>query len=166
MAKTKTLSEKDTITKELKSLIPKLDEEGLAFLLKQAQIHLYNMQVDELNRKITEDSLNASTASWQKTGKTKTKESKKTDDWFKDIKISGSKTGYHILCNTQWVAFTTKEISSMVKIAKGTGTNSEVSERLYNWLARERSDLLNTALIANKFDEKLKSLISMLKKNF
>ena len=169
MAKTKTISEKDTLAKELKSLIPKLDEEGLAFLLKQANIHLYNMQVDELNRKITEDSLRVNASSRKKTSASKTKESKKTakaDGCFKDIKISGSKTGYHILCNTQWIAFTTKEISSMVKISKGTGTNLEVAGRLYNWLSRERSDLLNTASIVNKFDENLKSLVSMLKKNF
>jgi hypothetical protein len=38
------------LARELRSLIPRLDAEGLVFLIEQAQVHLYNMQVDELNR--------------------------------------------------------------------------------------------------------------------
>ena len=35
---------------ELAALLPQLDEEGLAFLLEQAKVHLHNMEVDRLNR--------------------------------------------------------------------------------------------------------------------
>ena len=48
-------SEKDTLAKELRSLIPKLDTEGLRFLIEQANVHLYNMQVDVLNRRMTDE---------------------------------------------------------------------------------------------------------------
>jgi len=158
----KKTSEKDTLAKELKSLIPKLDEEGLAFLVKQAHVHLYNMQVDALNQTIIKDSQRKSAS--VKTAKTK--KTVKANDGFKDIKISDSGSGYHVLCNNQWISFTTSEISSMVKIALGAGSDLEVRGRLYSWLTRERSDLLNAASIANKFDEKLNSLISLLKNNF
>ena len=43
-------TEKDSLAKELRGLIPQLDAEGLAFLVEQARIHIYNMQVTELNR--------------------------------------------------------------------------------------------------------------------
>jgi hypothetical protein len=50
MAKKTVDTERESLVKELKSLIPRLDSEGLAFLVEQAKIHLYNMQVDELNK--------------------------------------------------------------------------------------------------------------------
>ena len=42
--------DRESLAKELRSLIPKLDEEGLTFLIEQAHIHLYNLQVDSLNK--------------------------------------------------------------------------------------------------------------------
>jgi hypothetical protein len=165
ISKTRTTSKKsvvkDTLTKELKGLIPKLDEEGLAFLVKQAHVHLYNMQVDALNQTIIKESQRKSTSS------AKVKKTVKTNnDGFRDIQISETGSGYHILCNNSWIAFTSGEITAMVKIVKGEGTEQEIEERLYNWLARERTDLLNSASISSKFDEKLKPLISLLNKNF
>jgi len=154
----------ENLSKELKGLIPKLDEEGLAFLVKQAHVHLYNMQVDALNQTIIKDAQRKD-ANASKTKKTITVKTGRNDG-FSDIKISETGSGYHLLCNNQWIAFTTGEVTSMVKIAFGEGTELEVKGRLYNWLARERSDLLNAAGIADKFDDKLKTLISLLKKNF
>jgi uncharacterized protein YjaZ len=154
-------TEKDSLASELKSLIPKLDEEGLAFLVKQAHVHLYNMQVDALNQTMIKDE--------QRKSKTvsKTKPQKTAGNGrFIDIKISETGSGYHILCNNEWIAFTVKEITAMVKIVKGEGSDLEIRERLYNWLSRERGDLLITASIANKFDDKLTSLINLLNKNF
>jgi uncharacterized protein YjaZ len=154
-------TEKDNLAKELKTLIPKLDEEGLAFLVKQAHVHLYNMQVDALNQTIIKDE--------QRKIKTavKAKPQKTTGNGgFLDIKISDAKSGYHIKFNNEWISFTVKEITTMVKIAKGEGSDLEIRERLYNWLYNERSDLLITASIANKFDNKLSSLITLLNQNF
>jgi len=149
-------TEKDNLAKELKTLIPKLDEEGLAFLVKQAHVHLYNMQVDALNQTMIKDE--------QRKSKTVAKPKKNTENSkFIDIKLSDTGSGYHILCNNTWISFTVKEIAIMVNIAKGEGSGLEIRERLYNWLSRERSDFLNTASIANKFDDKLLSLISLLK---
>jgi len=158
---TKKTPVKEALSKELKGLLPKLDEEGLAFLVKQAHIHLYNMQVDALNQTIINDTER------QKTGNTKTaKTSKAGADGFTDIKISETGAGYHIRCSNQWIAFTTGEITKMVKIVLGEGTDLEVRERLYSWLSNERADLLSAAGIANKFDDRIKPLISLLKKNF
>jgi len=150
----------ETLTKELKGLIPKLDEEGLAFLVKQAHVHLYNMQVDALNQTIIEDAKRRNA----KPGKTA--KSIKADNGFSDIKLSETGSGYHMRYNNQWIAFTSGEITAMVKIVYGEGSDLEIRERLYNWLSRERNDLLNTAEISDKFDDKLTALISLLKKNF
>jgi len=159
-------SELEALAKELKTLIPKLDEEGLAFLVKQAHVHLYNMQVDALNQTIVKDARRMD-AQRKSTSATKTKTTVKAgNSGFSDIRISETGSGYHILCNNQWISFTTGEITAMVKIVLGEGSDLEVRGRLYNWLSRERGDLLVTASIADKFDDGLKPLISLIKKNF
>lgn len=62
--------------------------------------------------------------------------------------------------------FSKDEMISLVKIAAAPGTDLEIKERLFNWFSRERSDLLRSAGISAKFDNKLKSLAQLLKKNF
>ena len=151
--------EREKLAKELKSLIPKLDEEGLAFLVKQAQVHLYNMQVDVLNKTmIRDEERSKKTASVKKT--------KPSMEDFREIKMSETGSSYYIVYHNEWISFSKEEISTIVKIAHGEGTEPELKERIFNWLSRERNDLLYTASIANKFDNKLISLINLLRENF
>jgi len=155
--------EKENLAAELKSLIPKLDEEGLAFLVKQAQVHLYNMQVDALNKTmIREEERSRKSVS----GKAKSKARPSADNDFVDIKPSDTGSSYFLLYSNQWISFSKTEIADLAKIALSDGTNLEIRERVFNWLLRERNDILNTASIANKFDNRLNTLIDILKENF
>jgi hypothetical protein len=151
--------ERDNLAKELKSLIPKLDEEGLAFLVKQAHVHLYNMQVDALNKTMIKDEARKKTS-------VSGKKASPAEDDFIDIKLSETGSSYFVLYSNQWISFSKGEITAMVKIALGEGSELEIKERLFNWLSRERNDMLYSAAIANKFDNKLISLINLLKVNF
>jgi hypothetical protein len=151
--------EKEKLAKELLILIPKLDEDGLAFLVKQAQVHLYNMQVDALNKTMIKDEERVKKSAFVKTKKPATED-------FCDIKISETGSSYYIVYHNEWIAFSKEEITAIVKIAFSEGTELEVKERLFNWLSRERNDLLYTASIAKKFDNKLESLIKLLRENF
>jgi len=145
--------------KQLKALVPKLDDDGLAFFVKQFNVHLYNMQVDALNQTMI-------------TGKEREKPSaakkpaKKASAGFSEVKMSDSGSSYYIVYNNEWIAFSKEEITTIVKIIYGEGSDLEIRERIYNWFAKERSDLLNTASIGNKFDDKLKALVRLLKDNF
>jgi len=160
-AKKPAANERENLAKELKGLIPKLDEEGLGYLIEQAQVHLYNMQVDALNQTIVKNEERKKTAAkGAVSGKTQ------TAGGFNDIKVSDSGSSYYIVYKTEWIMFSKDEMIALVKIAKGEGTDLEIKERLFNWLSRERSDLLRSAGIGNKFDNKLKSLAGLLKKNF
>ncbi|MCL1815797.1 MAG: hypothetical protein FWG27_08285 [Treponema sp.] len=152
----------ENLAKELKSLIPKLDEEGLNFLIEQAQVHLYNMQVDALNETLVKSQERAKTAAAKSAGK----KTAKGSAGFSEIKVSESGSSYYIVYKTEWIMFSKEEIVKLVQIAGGQGTDLEIKERLFNWFARERSDLLRSAGIANKFDNKLKTLAGLLKKNF
>jgi len=156
--------EKENLAKELKTLIPKLDEEGLAFLVKQAHVHLYNMQVDALNKTmIREEERSRKSVSGKKV---QHKAKPSADNDFLDIKTSDTGSSYFLLYSTEWISFSKDEIITLAKIALGDGTDLEVRERVFNWLSRERNDILYTASIANKFDNKLISLINLLRENF
>ena len=155
----------ESLAKELRSLIPKLDEEGLAFLVEQAQVHLYNLQVDALNNTLIKSQERKAARSSEKASKTgKAGQSTAGSGGFSEIKVSDSGSSYYIVYKTEWIMFTKDEMIKLIKIATGEGSDLEIKERLFNWFARERTDLLRSAGIANKFDNKLLSLAKLLKK--
>jgi len=147
----------NNLTKELKTLMPKLDEEGLAFLVKQSQVHLYNMQVDALNKTIIKEEQHNKTASVKKRAA--------VSGVFSEVKMGGAGS-YYIVYGNESIIFAKEEMSTLVKIALSGEPELEVRERVYNWLLRERSDLLYAAGIRDKLDNKIKSLIVLLKNNF
>jgi ribosomal protein L23 len=158
-------NERDLLADELKKLIPKLDEECLAFLIEQAQVHLYNVQVEALNDTIIKSQERKAAAAAKGGAKGKTA-SADASGGFSDIKVSDSGSSYYIVYKTEWIMFNKDELTSLVKIATSAGAELDIKERLFNWLSRERSDLLRSAGISAKFDPKLKSLAQLLKKRF
>jgi hypothetical protein len=150
--------ERELLAGELKALIPKLDEEGLAFLIEQAQVHLYNMQVVELNKTLEKN------ARREGARESPGKAGAKAADGFSEIKSSDSGSSYYVVYKTEWIMFTREEMALLTKIVNGEGTDLEIRERLFNWLRHERSDVLRSAGIADKFDGKIKSFAALLKK--
>ena len=155
--------QQELLAKELRGLIPKLDTEGLAFLVEQARVHLYNMQVEELNK--AADAANAA-AEMTKTfsGKQQAKRNAKGDN----LKIDGTESGssYYLHYRNDSVMFSRGEMVRLVKIAHGNGQDMEIRERLYNWFDRERRDVFAVLPLAGKYDDLLKALAALLKNNF
>jgi hypothetical protein len=150
---------RDALGKELKSLIPKLDAEGLAFLVKQARVHLYNMQVDELNK----------AAAAVKSAEVKSQKAavqKAATRPAGGFKIDKTSSGYYLRYAGSGTIFSMDEITSIVKTIYAGGSELEVCERVYNWFRRERSDVFSLVPIADKFDPLLKAFTAFLKKSF
>jgi hypothetical protein len=143
----------DTLAKELRSLIPRLDAEGLQFLIEQAQVHLYNMQVDELNKTMT---------------RTRPAGASKPAKQLEEIRIEGSGSGssFYMFYHGQSVMFSRDEIIGLVKLVNGPGTVLEIAERLFNWFDRERADIFATIPMTDKFDDRVKKIARIIKKNF
>jgi hypothetical protein len=150
---------RETLAKELRSLIPRLDAEGLQFLIEQAQVHLYNMQVDELNKTFTR-------SADREAGKRKAEP--KTPRQSEDIRIEGSGSGssFYLFYHSQSVMFSREEIIGLVKIVNGPGTALEIAERLFNWFDRERADVFALIPMTDKFDDRIKKIARIIKKNF
>ncbi len=119
---------------ELLALLPELDEEGVAFLLEQARVHRYNMEVERLNaiadRAAEDDEAGASDRAPVASRSA--------------LRLERSKDGstYHIVCGSVWKMFTAEEIASLVRIARSDDTEGERSRRIRSWFARERRDVL------------------------
>ena len=160
-------TERDLLAKELKGLIPKLDSEGLTFLVEQAKIHIYNMKVDELNRAaIAANEAAAKTKSVSGKAKATAKPKSDREGGRKGYSITGSESGssFYLVCPNDEIMFSKTEISQLVKIANGKGTDLEIRERLFTWFERERRDAFSSIPISNKFDDRLKTIAALLKR--
>ena len=62
--------------------------------------------------------------------------------------------------------FSREEMALIVRIVSGPGTDLEIRERLFAWFERERRDVLVATGIGDKFNDKLKALAALIKKNF
>jgi hypothetical protein len=118
------------LLRELEALLPELDDEGLAFLLEQAKVHRYNMEVERLNA--ISDRL-AAEGTPEVPAATRSV-----------LRIERSKDGstYHIVAGASWKMFTAEEIAALVRIARSDDTESERARRARAWFARERKDVL------------------------
>jgi hypothetical protein len=148
------------LARELSLLIPRLDEEGLLFLIEQAQVHLYNMQVDELNQTMMR---NAGHARSGKSGKSE--KAKKPGTAGLEIQISADKHSYYIVYQGKWVMFTGGEILQLAKIASAQVDDYEKTSALYRWFERERRDVFGTIPIEGKTDPILIKMAAVIRKN-
>jgi len=169
----KTDTRKEFLAKELKGLIPKLDSEGLAFLIEQARVHLYNMQVDELNEAAVAAN-NAGARARSIAGKSATFGSKAAGSRGAgsakgdNFRINGTESGssYYLRYRNDDVMFSKDEMIRLVKIASAPASDMEIRERLYNWFDRERKDVFSVLPLTGKADSRLKVLSDMIKATF
>ena len=121
------------LAKELYSLVPSLDEEGLSFLVEQAQVHLYNMQVDKHNQAVIRNAEESSRSS-------KSEKAKKPGQADRDIQISSDKNSHYMVYQGKWVMFTPEEMLQLAKIAAAPVDKDERNSALFRWFERERPD--------------------------
>lgn len=151
------------LARELSELIPQLDEEGLAFLIEQARVHLYNMKVAELEaagQKIDQ-------ASERRAGVVP-KGKKAQDEPFQGLSIKAGEGGsdFHIVRAGKWKLFSAEEMLAMTKIATVPDPELEVSGRLYQWLKRERSDFFADFPASGPSDKLMVALVALIRKTF
>ena len=164
MAKKKADSKQESLAKELRGLIPKLDSEGLAFLVEQARIHIYNMQVTALNQATLSKAAAASAASPRKGAIVKKPSQPKNEN----MRIDGTESGssYYLYYRNGSIMFSRDEMTHLVKMVNADESDLEIRDRLFRWFERERMDIFAVVPIADKFDERLKTLVKIIKKNF
>jgi hypothetical protein len=164
---------KKALLRELEALLPQLDEEGLAFLLEQGRIHLYNMKVDELNalsqgmdQHTTRKSRNKDAKQPIDTPQKPGTRTKVTRESSFQIKAGSGGGSYHVAYQGNWKLFSDTEMLKMVQIANGAGTQAERANRLFRWLRTERSDVLQDIPFQSAQNPLFVEFLSLLQKTF
>lgn len=122
-------AEKERLLKELRSIIGKLDVEGLSFLLEQAHVHLYNMEVDRINE--------------FRSGREEKEAASSPPAPALRIERSESGSSYYIAAGKAYPMFTGPEMLALVRLAHGNEDEGDAARALIKWMGRERSDALN-----------------------
>jgi len=160
---------RDLLAKELKKLIPQLDEEALVFLIKQAHTSIYNLQVDEMNKKLARlDEMEKPRA--RKTAKaggraTRQEEGEKYGVWVEE---APGGTSFIIVLGTTRKVFSRIELQKLVAIARaGAGDeDGDPGERLFAWFRKHRGDVLFDGRIEARNHPLLKNLARYLRTHY
>ena len=142
MAKKKTGTQRTRLEKELTEAIKQVDEEGLIFLIQQAQILIHNAQVDKINREIVELE--------QKKLASGKPAARKAPAVAAAVTIDESDNGkafFLSLGGTRKV-MNLEEMRRLVRICYAAETKSDALKQLYTVFARERGDVLADAKIS------------------
>jgi hypothetical protein len=111
---------------ELLALLPELDDAGVSFLLEQAKVHRYNMEVQRLNDiAARSDSIGPRPVP------------------VPALRIERSEDGstYHLVAGSDWKMLAAEEMAALVRISRSGDGEEEIARRLKAWLARERKDI-------------------------
>ncbi len=82
------------------------------------------------------------------------------------VEVSEDKRFFHIVVDGKWKMLDMGELKILVRIASDKGSESSLMTRMFTWLKRERSDVLNDLGISSTVSPILAELIAYLKKNF
>ncbi len=146
------------LSSELSSLMPALDDDGLSFLIEQARVHLYNMEVEKLEAMMPKQSAAEKRKSIRKSGK----------NIPADFRVERSSSGssYHLISGGKWKMFNEEEMLSIVRIAQAKESLLEVAFRLCTWFEEERPDTFADLELGDQHDPKMKELVQFLRKKF
>lgn len=155
------------LLKELKSLLEELDEEGLDFLLEQAHVHRYNMEVERLNEAEERREAGRAEAVSVRAGK-RPATGKTAPARVPPLRIERSQDGetYHVVSGGRYKMFAAEEMLALVRIAHANPDAAEAGRGLYRWMSRERTDALADLGFAGPSDPGLAALAALLRKSF
>jgi len=144
VAKKKTDSQRARLEKELSEAIKQVDEEGLIFLIQQAQVLIHNVQVDKINREIVELEQKK-----LKSGKGKSAP-RQTPPAAAEVTIEESDNGktFFLALGGKRKVMNLEEMRRLVRICYAAETKNDALKQLYTVFARERGDVLADAKIS------------------
>ncbi len=140
--------------KELKEALAEIDDEGLLFLLRQAQVLIHNARVDRISR--------------ESTGKTRTRTPPTPEPERAAVTIERPEDGKSIFLTLGRVrkVLSPEEMKRLVRICYSAESKSEALRQLFTVMARERKDILADALIGNPDNPLLVALFNTIRETY
>ncbi len=148
---------------ELIELVPQIDEEGLVFLLQQANTIIHNQRVVELNRDLEKisskkNAVNSSSSSKKNTG----------ENIGFEIEIDRSKNGktYYFTVNGRKHFMDVAETKKIVELCYRPPTKSKALKFLYQYFLNERDEVLSEHKIKSEKSPFFEALFNSVRENF
>ena len=149
---------KNALIEKLTGLLPDLDEEGLAFLIRQATVLKHNAEVDALERDLAELE---STPEPRSPGE----EAEKQKPRAVEIEQTGGDS-FVIQVGRTRVFFTRDELRGLAKIVHAAENPQVGAQRLHRWFKKERMDFINETGVAGPGDRILAALFEILRNRY
>jgi hypothetical protein len=142
------------LEKELREAIQEVDEEGLLFLLRQAQVLIHNARVQTINSGAKKGSGKAAAGSARPRSSA--------------VSIEEQEDGKAIFLNIGDArkVLTAEEMRRIVRICYAAETKSEALRQLFTVLAKERKDILADAFIGNPDNPLLEALFTRVRATY
>jgi hypothetical protein len=134
----------------LTEAIAQIDEEGLLFLLQQAQVLIHNAQVEKINREIEELQERNTTAVRGEQGKRKAAAAEASAGGLSAavrIDEAANRKSFFLELNRTRKTLSLPEMQRLVRICYAAESKSAALRQLYTFFARERGDVLADARI-------------------
>ena len=147
-------SGKKILVKQLTGLLKDIDDDGILFLIKQAQVLIYNKKVENHNSKI------------KKGVKISAKKPAFSDKGSMEIKEADDGSSFIFVINKSRKFFTLQEMRIIVNICHISGNGKEGSRKLFTWFKKNRSDVLNDVGIETSVDPALETMYNFLIKRY
>ena len=146
---------RERLEQELIGMIEQIDEEGLVFLARQAHVLIHNRQVDNINRAVDE----------LQQDRTEATERKVPAAAAVRIEDAGGKAFIMVIEGARKM-LSLEEMRSLVKICYAAEDASDGAGRLFNWLSKDRKDVLIDAAIGRRAHPALEALYKYIKSQY
>ncbi|MBN2400937.1 MAG: hypothetical protein JXN64_00915 [Spirochaetes bacterium] len=147
-------SNKKSLIKQLTTLLKDVDEDGISFLIRQAQVFIYNKKVDEHNAVI------------QKGVKITVKKPPFSDKVSMEIKEADDGSSFIFVINSARKFFTLQEMRIIVNMCNIATEERDASRRLFTWFKNNRGDVLNDIGIESSMDPSLATIYNYVSKRY
>jgi hypothetical protein len=147
-------SGRSDLVKNINNLLKDIDEEGLLFLFRQAQVLIYNKKVVEHNAVI------------KKGGKITIKKPPFSDKLSMEIKEADDNSSFIFVLNRSRKFFTLEEMKKIVKLCHDAGGEKEGTRRLLTWFKNNRVDVLVDVGIEASNDPALSTIYNYIIKRY
>jgi hypothetical protein len=146
------------LEKELREAIREVDEEGLLFLLRQAQVLIHNTRVESINRGSKKGSGKGVPPAARGAARQRSTV----------VSIDEPEDGKAIFLNIGDArkVLTAEEMRRIVRICYAAETKSEALRQLFTVLAKERKDILADAFIGNPDNPLLEALFTTVRATY
>ncbi|MBN2510201.1 MAG: hypothetical protein JXB03_07990 [Spirochaetales bacterium] len=165
MAKKKT----STHAQDLIKLLPQIDDEGLLFLLRQANTLIYNQKVDELNlqaEQLSQSREKGKAGPGKAVAKKGPQAARTAGEYPVSIEKGAFGTSYIMAIGTTRKTFAEYEMLALVQVCNAAEGKADAMVRMYRWLDRNRDDVLLDAGIGSAKHPALGAMYAAFKETF